>query len=343
VLRHLSERFPKLNPKIFTGISAGSINAAFLAQGQPFVISAPRLYSLWENIAFEQVFRTNFSSLFRMALNWLSDLFISKITQRHLLRSILDATPLSQTLLSHIHFWKIQQAIRRGAVRGLAFSATNYHTGNTTTFFDCTHEISPWHGERRNSERTALRVRHVMASCSIPLLFEPVPIGNALYGDGSLRFSFPFSPAIHLGAKKILAIGIRCAQPENAPPSQRPNQLSLGFVAGSVLNSIFLDSLEFDYENLQRINLVGGPSSPHFLDVKLVRPSRDLGSLAKDFIGEVPFHFRELLKATADPAELGDLLSYLMFSRGYVRALLELGKKDAEAQEAAWKIFFGLS
>ena len=130
--------------------------------------------------------------------------------------------------------------------------------------------------------------------------------------------------------QKIIAVGIRCPVPES-PFNSKPDHLSLGFVAGSVLNSIFLDSLEFDYENVVRVNEIVGHESPNYLPICLIRPSHDIGKISGEYLSEVPFHLRQLLSATAAPEELGDLLSYLMFSPGYIRALLELGRKDASA------------
>lgn len=331
VMKHLADTCPDYRPTIFTGISAGSINAAFLAQGGAPDETVNNLYRLWQQLTFDQVFQTNFKSFARMGLRWVYDMFLSKVTKRLLLRSLLDAAPLSRTLLTHLNFRQIGHEIKAGRVRGLAISATNYHNGTTTIFFDSTDAVSPWTRERRYSTRCLIRPRHIIASCSIPILFQPVPIGQYLYGDGSLRLSFPFSPAIHLGATHLLAVGIRSETPVNPFDGYRPDHLSLGFVAGSVLNSIFLDSLEPDYENLLRINQIVGPESNRHVNVELIRPSVDLGSIAKDFLHEVPFHFRQILRATAAPAELGDLLSYLMFSPGYINAIMELGQKDAAA------------
>ena len=177
-----------------------------------------------------------------------------------------------------------------------------------------------------------------MASCSIPMLFEPIRIGDFLYGDGALRFNFPFSPAIHLGATDVLGISIRCANPVDMI-GDRMDKVGLGFIAGSVLNSIFLGNLESDFETLNQINRLSDGSKVRHVNADLLRPSQDLGSMAKDFLGDVPFHFRQLLRSTASPDELGDLLSYLMFSPGYVTALLELGMKDASAQHDRIKTF----
>ncbi len=333
VLRDLGENFPEFQPKIFTGISAGSINACFLAQGEAFPVASRSLYELWAGLEINQVFETNFRSLFTMLLRWTSDLFFSKCSQTASPPTLLDATPLSETLLQRVRFWKITRAVRAGIVEGLAISATNYHSGVSTIFYDSTDPIEPWVRSHRVAVRTTIRIRHIMASCSIPILFHPVRIGDFLYGDGSLRFSFPFSPAIHLGATHIFSIGIRCPTPENAL-GFRPDQVSLGFVAGAVLNSIFLDSLDSDYESILRMNRIRGTTDVRQIPTLLVKPTRDLGALSRDHLDEVPFHFRQLLRSTASPAELGDLLSYLMFRPSYIKKLLELGMADAKLQHA---------
>lgn len=338
VLRYIAKTFPEIQPRIFTGVSAGSINACFLAQGESFDLSTAELYRLWEKLRFEDVMRTNFKSVFRMFARWIYDLFVSRVTHRLLLKSLLDARPLSATLLHNMHFWKISRAIRSGIVEGLAVSATNYHEGSTTVFFDSSDPIPVWKREQRRAMRTTIRVRHIMASCSIPILFEPVRIGDFLYGDGSLRFSFPFSPAIHLGATHLLAVGTRCPTPENAL-GVHPDQAGIGFIAGAVLNSIFLDSLESDFENLTRMNQ-SASATVRAMPAILIRPSQDLGAAARPFLKDVPFHLRQVIKSTANPNELGDLLSYLMFSPGYLKALLELGMKDAEAEKDRIAAFF---
>lgn len=330
VLRYIAENFPDFQPRIFSGISAGSINACYLAQGEPFPESAVKLYELWEKLTFDQVFQTNFQSIASMGMRWLYDLFVSKFTRKLLLKSLLDASPLAMTLLNNIHFWKISKAVQLGLIDGVSVTATNYHNACATVFYDSHHPLPPWTREQRRSERTAIRARHIMASCSIPLLFPPIRIGNALYGDGSLRFNFPFSPAIRMGATHILAISIRPKKQDDLV-NPNPDQVGMGFIAGAVLNSIFLDSVEQDYENVMRIN--------KFLSDKdrkvtpfLIRPSEDPATIARYFRKEVPFHFRQLVGSTAGPDEAGDLLSYLMFSPGYIRALLALGYKDAKAQ-----------
>lgn len=332
-LRYIARAFPKYRPRIFSGVSAGSINACYLAQGDSFVRATDELAKLWSDLYFTQVFKTNFGSMTSLFSRWIYDLFASKVTNRLLLKSLLDASPLANTLLQHIRFEKVSRAIADGEIDGLSVTATDYHSGHATVFFDAHPDIQTWVREQRLSVRTHIRVKHILASCSIPLLFEPVRVGGKFYGDGSLRFNFPFSPALHLGATHILAVGIRSTQSPVA--SQQPHEhVSLGFVAGAVLNSIFLDSLEVDYENVLRINRLAKDGEKRQVQICLVRPSRDLGALAKEFVHEIPFHLRQALRALANREDLGDLLSYLMFSPGYATALIQLGEKDAQAQHA---------
>lgn len=340
VLRGIGELFPDFRPKIFAGLSAGSINAAFLAQGDSMAVATEELYQLWLKLKFEQVFRTNFKSLLSMFNNLLHDLFLSKLTRKLRFTSILDASPLADTLLGHIYFPKIFRALRSGTIEGLAVSCTNYNTGENTVFFDSTDKVTPWQRQRRRSVRTPIRARHIMASCSIPLLFEPVRIGNYFFGDGAIRFRFPLSPAVHLGATHILAIGISPMSPLEVAPTNGKH-LSVGIVAGSVLNSIFIDALEIDYENLCRMNDLAG-ESPRVKKIEsiLLRPSEDLGHLAQKHVQEAPFHFRQLIKAAATrSADLGDLVSYLLFSPGYIKDLMELGYQDAKAKQKEIGVF----
>lgn len=341
VLRYIAKRFPEFQPKIFCGVSAGSINACFLAQGLPFARATDELYGLWSNLTFDHVLKTQFRTLFRMFARWGSDLVLSRLTHKLLLKSILDASPLAMTLVNHVHFSRISRALRSGTILGLSVTATAYQEGKTMVFFDSAEPLTEWQREQRSAKRTTIRVKHIMASCSIPILFEPVVINGQLFGDGSLRFSFPLSPAIHLGANQILAVGTRCPLPGKAKPDFIDLASgNMGYLAGAVLNSLFQDSLEVDFENLQRLNRLGDSDMVRNIPATLIRPSQDLGEMAKGFLEDIPFHLRQLLKSTASRDQLGDLISYLMFSPRYVQQILKLGERDAEAEGDRLKQFF---
>jgi NTE family protein len=163
-LSFIAKRFPDYRPKIFCGVSAGSINACFLAQGLPFPQSTAELYELWSRLTFEHVLKTQFQTMFRVFLRWGSDLFLSRYTHKLLLRSLLDASPLAVTLVNHIHFSRISRALRNGNILGLSVTATNYKEGKTTVFFDSADPIAEWHREQRVARRTTIRIKHIMAS-----------------------------------------------------------------------------------------------------------------------------------------------------------------------------------
>lgn len=325
VVRRIAERAPSFAPTIFSGVSAGSINACFLAQGEPFAETARKMEELWLSLKSEDVFKANFPSLSRAIFRWVTDLFFSRVTDRILLRSILDATPLATTLASRVPFAKIHRSVRDGRVLGLSVTATDYRTGGSVIFFDSNAGIPGWERRHRRGVPGAVHLKHVLASCALPVLFEPVKVSDRWYGDGSIRFSFPLSPAINMGAKRILAIG---TQPDGTE-TPSTESATMGYVAGAVLHCLFQDSLETDIELLETINQV----APHRrIETAVIRPSIDPGIIASEHLGELPFHFRQLLRTTAKRGDLGGLTSYLLFSKPYVEALMELGRKDVDAQ-----------
>lgn len=323
VLRRIAERAPSFQPTIFSGVSAGSINACFLAQGDPFDDVTRRMEEMWRSLNSEDVFKANFPSLSRAIFRWVTDLFFARVTDRILLRSLLDATPLATTLASRVPFAKVHRAVRDGKVQGLSVTATDYRTGGSVIFFDSHREIAAWHRRHRKGVPGAVHLKHVLASCALPVLFEPVKIGDRWFGDGSIRFSFPLSPAINMGARKILAIG---TQPDD---TQTPSAeaATMGYVAGAVLHCLFQDSLETDIELLETINQA---APDRRIETAVIRPSVDPAKIAGDHLSELPFHFRQLLRTTAKRGDLGGLASYLLFSNKYLGDLIALGRNDVD-------------
>jgi len=325
VLRRIAERAPNFNPTIFSGVSAGSINACFLAQGGGFDDTTRRMEELWRSLKSEDVFKANFPSLSRAIFRWVTDLFFARVTDRILLRSLLDASPLATTLGSRVPFAKIHRAISEGTIQGLSVTATDYRTGSSVIFFDSANKTPGWVRRHRAGVPGAVHLKHLLASCALPVLFEPVRIADRWYGDGSIRFSFPLSPAINMGAKKILAIG---TQPDGTE-TRNAEAATMGYVAGAVLHCLFQDSLETDIELLETINTVAPDKR---IETVNLRPSIDPAMLASEHLSELPVHFRRLLRTTAKRGDLGGLASYLLFGEKYIDALIKLGRADADAQ-----------
>lgn len=342
--------------RIIAGVSAGAINSVVLAASTgSFSEAVARLCQLWSELDADQVIRADFATLSALGLRWLRDLSMGGLLGKSRSTHLLDTRPLRGFLAEHINFKSIRNNLRGGKLHGLAVSATNYLTGTTITFFEGAPEIQPWIRSTRIGQRTELTLEYVLASAAIPVFFQPMQINGAYYGDGCIRLTAPLSPAIHLGAEQILAIGIRYQRSDEMTVelNQRGSmpEISLVDIAGVMLNAAFLDALESDVERMQRINRTvarlkkghRGQGSYELREIPLLalRPSQDLGTLASEQFERFPNMLRYLLKGIGASDEKGwDLLSYLAFDQAYTGRLIELGYADALAQREAIDLFF---
>ncbi len=339
--------------KVFTGVSAGAINAVSLASGtRHFANTVENLTKTWRELTIDKVFRTDTMGLLRTSSNWIKDLGGGGILGKSKSTHLLDTSPLAKLLAEKIEFKNLRHHIKRGKVRGVSITATNYLTGTAISFFEGADDIEPWVRSTRMGLRQELTHAHIVASSAIPIFFPPIKIGDVFYGDGCVRLSAPLSPAIHLGADKIVAIGIRyfrsLEQTVFLNQTLTRKEISMSDIAGVLLNAVFLDSLDSDLERLNRINetlaLLGNVPVPHKLrpiPVLALRPSRDLGSLASDQYDQFPKMLRFMLKGIGASSKSGwDLLSYLAFEPGYVHRLMELGYEDVLRQKTRIEEFF---
>lgn len=343
-LRWVAQSFPELEPPIITGVSAGAINAAFLAsRREPWPERVERLVDLWSGLRTEDVFRVGPLGLFSRVGTWgLSLVSGGRVKPPH--RGLVDTTPLREFLLRVLesedgHLPGIAENLREERLRALAITASSYTTGQSVTWVEgC--DISQWKRAGRRSETCKITVDHVLASASLPLFFPAVAVESAWFGDGGMRLTAPLSPAVHLGARRILAISTRYGK----TPVEDDTPLVTGYpppaqVAGVLLNSIFLDLFDGDAQRLERINRLLENVAPDArnnlrpIDLLLLRPSRDLGRLANDYEPRLPRTFRFLTRGlgTRDTRS-NDLLSLVMFQPDYLQRLIELGEADAEAR-----------
>jgi NTE family protein len=268
---------------------------------------------------------------------------------------LLDTSPLRRFLSEQINFEKIDQNIRNGTLFGVAVSATNYKTGTAITFFDGDPSIQPWVRSSRLGQRAKLTLAHVLASASIPVLFAPVPLGRSFFGDGSIRLNAPISPAIHLGADRILAVGVRFSRSVETTlelnQAAQMKSISLADICGVILNATLLDTMDADAERLERINqtvdllsadqLAKHPGKLKKIPLLVIRPSQDLGALASEQFRRFPRVLRYLLSGIGASSEKGwDFLSYLAFDQAYTKILLELGYQDSLARRDEINEFF---
>jgi NTE family protein len=333
---------------VVAGISAGAINAAGLASGaDDFQATAEQLARTWAALSPGRVYRTGALGLARTGLRWMLDLTAGGLIGRSGINYLLDPSPLRELLDREIPMARIRRNVRAGLLRGVAISATNYHTAAGVSFFDGVRGLVPWTRSARIGIRARLTLDHVMASASIPVFFPPVRIGRSYFGDGCVRMGYPLSPAIHLGADRIVAIGVRhlsTAEETRREEAKAGGEgVPISTVAVVLLDAVFLDALDADTERLQRINrtlelvprerLGRGEADVRQVPVLVLRPSRDLGELAAGEYGRFPAMLRHLLGglgATGRPGE--ELLSYLAFEHVFIRRAMELGYADTMAR-----------
>ncbi len=339
--------------EIITGISAGAINGTWLAAyAKDFQKSTDSLMRLWEDLTVNDIFKTSTMSFVSQGAHWIKDLGFGQWFGKSKITHMLDTSPLHDLLREVLSFEEIQDNIRLGLVHALAVTATNYRSGNTITFFDGREDLKPWSKGSRVGVREQIEVEHILASAAIPIFFAPVRLKTGFYGDGGIRTTAPLSPAVHLGAGRILAIGIDHREAVVALSSkEKAGNISIGDIFGTLLNAMFFGSLEDDVERLQRINRTLSIVTPEKMaedkdQLRPIRilsfhPSQDLGTLATDQFFNFSLPFRHMLKGLGVTDEKGwDLLSYLAFDGSYAKVLIEIGRKDAHNRKEEIKDFF---
>ena len=350
-LRAIAKLMPKGTAQPFPvicGTSAGAINAALLAaNADSFRRGVARLVRWWRHIRVTDVYRTDLVTLLRHAARLVGILGGGGRGPRRP-ATLLDNAPLATLIRAGIDLARMRAHVESGQLRALGINATSYGTGHAVTFFEGAPDVAEWARARRRGERSRLGSEHLMASAAIPFVFPAVRIESDYYMDGSVRQIAPLAPALHLGAKRIivLAVGQFNGQVPSAPTgaTRAPRQPSIGQIAGHALSSVFLDNLGADIERLHQVNrLLGlmppGEASRHtvakHLDVLVLSPSRDLGTLALRFADRMPSGVRYLLRGHGNTEGTGaNLLSYLLFDREFARALLKLGHDDAMTRRA---------
>lgn len=340
VLAALTERVPDLNAPIITGVSAGAINTmALAAHPGSFRHAVEELRCEWSGLTFDHVYRVQYASLATAAFRWLGRWVLRR--RESVVHGLLDMTPLCRFLGERLHLDGIDGNLTEGRLRAAALSATCYGSGETITFVHDGGRCPLWHRAQRRAVRTPLTWDHVMASAAIPLVFPAVKVGEHFFGDGSVRQAAPLAPAVHLGASHILAIGMRPAWGSVQPPRHLEEYPSAAQAIGLLFNSLFLDALDADAERLERVNQLlaqvpGGRSNPEKLRpvcLLMVRPSVDLGALARPHFKRLPPSIRVLVETIGGQREgASDFLSYLLFDPAYTVPLMELGYDDANDQ-----------
>jgi NTE family protein len=349
---------------ILAGTSAGAINAAVLASHcDHFDGAVTALSAVWENFRAEQVYRTDSFGVIRTGARWLTMMSIGWAIarwRRARPRSLLDNAPLEELLTKMVNVDRLDRLMKAGHLQALAVTASSYSSGTHVTFYDSVKDILPWLRSQRIAVRDRITVPHLLASAAIPFVFPAVQLkleGECEYfGDGSMRQSAPISPAIHLGADRVLVIGAgRMHEPTGGRRAVSDAYPSVAQIAGHALSNIFLDALAVDVERLQRINKTLALLPPQAqaaaslrpIDVLVIAPSERLDDIAAKHINSLPLPVRAMLRGvgvsgTGSGAERGSALaSYLLFEAPYTQELVALGVKDTLARRDEVVKFFG--
>lgn len=340
----LAKHFPKLEIPILTGVSAGAINTAFLAcHPGPFERAAEELTALWSTLTTEQVMQSGTGSFARNMLRWGTRLVAGGTRISPPTRGMVDTKPLAEFLRRNLNpdaagrLTGVAANIARGRLTSVAITTTDYATGQSITFVEG-RDPPMWRRPTRRSLASELTVDHILASAALPMFFPAVRLGNSWHGDGGVRLTAPLSPALHLGAGRILAISTRyqktadeAEQPAThgyPPPAQ---------VLGVLMNAIFLDMLDFDALNMARINELlerlpeGARGGLRPAKLLLLRPSQDLARLATQYEARLPQPLRFLTRGLGTrETKSPDSLSMILFEPAYLTHMIRIGVADAE-------------
>jgi NTE family protein len=354
---------PRANPfPVIAGTSAGAVNAAALAcHADHFDLAVAGLVDTWHAFTAEQIYRADSIGVIRSGARWLTMLTAGWALARWRKgkpRSLLDNAPLEQLLSRMLQLDRLHEVMQGGHLQALAVTASSYSSGFHVTFYDAVREFKPWARSQRIAVESPITIDHLLASSAIPFVFPaaPLPIDGQIewFGDGSMRQAAPISPAVHLGAERILVIGAGRLQ---EPPGRRVTTAeypTIATIAGHALSNIFLDALAVDVERLERINRTLALLTPEAraqtplreIEVLVIAPSQRLDDIAARHVHALPAPIRALLRGVGVQGDGKDasgaaLASYLLFEAPYTRELIALGEADTLARRDEVSKFFG--
>jgi len=360
VLSVIAELLPAgaANPfPVICGTSAGAINAVALASNaRHFADGVQRLQQVWSQFRCEQVYRSDWTGVSAQAWRWARANLLGFPSKQP--TALLNNAPLRELLEHTLKFGQIDDGLLSGHLHAISISAFGYQSAESVNFYQGLERISPWARHRRVGVQTRIGLEHLMASSAIPLVFPPVMLNREWFGDGAVRQQAPISPALHLGANRVLVIGVSdnfANQPaggRRGPRMRTALPPTLAQIGGHLLSSTFVDNLEADVELLERMNRLAGylPTGSRYsgrgvrqVEVQIISPSEPLNLIAARHRKSMPRSLRALLRGSGTTrASGGSVLSYLLFEAEYCQELIELGRRDALGKAESLQRFLGL-
>jgi len=328
-----------INPfSVISGTSVGAINASVIAsKADSFVDAVDLLNHIWGTFQTNRVYKTDNLTMFKSSLHWLVTL-VSGGTLVKNPKSLLNNSPLRTLLMESINLDHIRSNIDEGHLEAFAITAAGYSSRKSITFFQSNKKNINWEKFRRQGVESKIGTDHLMASVALPLIFPAVKIDNEFFGDGAMRHATPLSPAIRLGAEKLLII--TTDNNKKNPDTDDRDQPSIGEIGGYMLDALFSSGLLSDLERLDRINQIikhssNGPINTaskqmKHLDYCIISPSKDINLIAEEHFNEIPNSIKLLLRGLGlRNQSRSELLSFLLFESSFTQELIKLGFQDA--------------
>ncbi len=340
VLRAIAEMFPPHAHSpfpIICGTSAGAINAAGLAMAAThFSTGVKQLEAVWGSLHTDQIYRSDLIGVLRNTLRCMGSVVSSRMAGKPV--SLLDNMPLKRLLACRLPFRGIRRSIHAGALHALGITAWGYASGQSVTFYQGDPSVIPWKRAQRIGVPARIGIQHLIASASIPFIFPAIRVNREYFGDGSMRQFAPLSPALHLGADRVLVIGVNEKKEANCERVKVTGYPPMAQIAGHVMNSIFVDSLDIDLERLQRINQTltlipqahkENTASLRTVASMVISPSEKIDEFAQAHANSLPRTMRYLFRAAGATGPKGSaMLSYVLFEAPFCQALIDMGYRD---------------